>query len=211
MVKRTPFLLNLFVLIVLVGLAFGLNPVSERASAQSTDNKAILYFFWGNGCPHCAEADPVLKDMVKRYPQMEVRAYEVWYNQDNQALFQKMGTAFGFKPDSVPGIFLGDKYWVGYASDIGTEIESAVSACVQNGCKDAGAGVVSGGVFDTWTAAGIISGKSTDWASIVGLAVGVVLLGLLIFFVILPLLGINIGKKKLTKSARRRRRAGSAT
>ncbi len=42
------------------------------------------------GCPHCAEAEPFLKDLAKRYPQMEVHAYEIWYNQDNQALFQKM-------------------------------------------------------------------------------------------------------------------------
>ncbi len=203
MPKKLPLLLYFLLVGVLVGLAFGLNPRVERASAQAAGDKTILYFFWGNGCPHCAEAEPFLKDLAKRYPQLEVHAYEVWYNQDNQALFQKMGTTFGFEPSGVPGIFLGDQHWVGYSSEMGKEIESAVAACAQNACKDAGAGVVSGGVFDVWNAAALASAGQDNLALIIGVVLGVIILGLLVYFAILPRLGISTRKKTPARMVRR--------
>ncbi len=180
MAKKYPLFVSLLIAGLGVVLAFSLNPGVRHASAQAQDNKAILYFFWGNGCPHCAEAEPFLKDLVKKYPQMEVRAYEVWYNDENQALFQKMGTAFGYTPKAVPGIFLGEKRWEGYTGVIGSEIETTVTACIQNGCKDAGAGVLSGGAVDVWTATSL---SQNNLAVIVGVGVGVVLLGGLAYFV----------------------------
>ena len=203
MPKKFSLLFNFLFAGILIGLAFSLNPGVERASAQAAVEKTILYFFWGNGCPHCAEAEPFLKDLAKRYPQLEVHAYEIWYNQDNQALFQKMGSAFGFEPSGVPGIFLGDKHWVGYSSDLGKEIESAVSACALNACKDAGAGVVSGGAFDVWNAAGIASASQDNLPLIIGVVLGVIILGLLIYFVVLPRLGISTARKTPAKMVRR--------
>ena len=55
-----------------------------------------------------------------------------------------MAAKFGFEPTAVPTIFIGDRYWVGYARDpIGREIESYVGVCLMSGCPDAGAGVFS--------------------------------------------------------------------
>ncbi len=183
MPKKLPFFAYFFIAGVVLVLAFSLNSGVQRASAQTESNKAILYFFWGDGCPHCAEAEPFLKDLVKKYPQMEVRAYEVWYNDDNQALFQKMGTAFGYTPNAVPGIFLGEQHWEGYTGGIGSEIESAVTACLQNGCKDAGAGVVSGGAVDVWTSTSL---NQNNLPLIAGAAVGVIFLGGLAYFFFRP-------------------------
>ena len=54
-----------------------------------------------------------------------------------------MAAKFGFEPTAVPTIFIGDRYWVGYAKDpIGKEIEAHVGACLLSGCPDAGAGVL---------------------------------------------------------------------
>jgi thiol-disulfide isomerase/thioredoxin len=39
-----------------------------------------VYFFWGDGCPHCAEEEPFLESLEKKYPQVNVVDYEVWYN-----------------------------------------------------------------------------------------------------------------------------------
>jgi thiol-disulfide isomerase/thioredoxin len=194
MTKRYPLIGNLLLVAILAVLALSLNPGVRRASAQAEGNRAILYFFWGNGCPHCAEAEPFLKDLVSRYPQMEVRAYEVWYNEQNQALFKTLGTAYGITASGVPGIFLGEKYWIGYSSDIGSEIETSVAACLQNGCKDAGAGVVTGGVVDVWTSASL---SQNNLPLIVGLAAGAILLGALAFFVFRP------RTRKPVKSVRR--------
>lgn len=103
-----------------------------------------IYFFWGDGCPHCAAAKPFLEELGRQYPNVEVRAYEVWYNEANQPLLVQMASAFGFEPSAVPTIFIGDRYWVGYSEAIRDEIAAAVAACSGSGCRDARTGIVAG-------------------------------------------------------------------
>jgi thiol-disulfide isomerase/thioredoxin len=106
-------------------------------------SKVVIYLFWGDGCPHCASEKPFLQELAQRSPGVEVREYEVWYNEGNRALLAKMGEAYGFDPNGVPVTFVGDQHWVGYADSIGQEIEKAVTACLANSCRDAGAGIIT--------------------------------------------------------------------
>jgi thiol-disulfide isomerase/thioredoxin len=129
-------------------LLFSYSPAQARPPVAG--DKVILYMFWGNGCPHCAEERPFLVDLGNRYPLLEVRAYEVWYNAGNMAQFQKMGQAFGYDPKGVPGTYLGDRHWDGFNASIGQDIEAALKTCLQSGCKDAGAGIISGGAPGPW-------------------------------------------------------------
>lgn len=117
--------------------------LAGQAAAQ-TGGQTIIYFFWGDGCPHCAAAEPFLAGLAEKYPRVEIRAFEVWNHPENQEPLIKMAAKFGFEPTAVPTIFIGDRYWVGYAEDpIGKEIESTVAACATSGCPDAGVGVFS--------------------------------------------------------------------
>lgn len=121
--------------------------LSARLSVQAQDqppqgNKAVIYMFWGDGCPHCAEAKPYLEGLAERYPWVELRFYEVWYNEENRALFEKMASAYGFEARYVPTIFIGAQHWVGYNKSINPEIEKVIADCHQFGCPDAGAGVI---------------------------------------------------------------------
>ncbi|MCX7976643.1 MAG: thioredoxin family protein [Bellilinea sp.] len=121
--------------------------LSTSLSVQAQDqppqeNKAVIYMFWGDGCPHCAEAKPYLEGLAERYPWVELRFYEVWYNEENRALFEKMASAYGFEARYVPTIFIGAQHWVGYNKSINPEIEKAIADCHQFGCPDAGAGVI---------------------------------------------------------------------
>ena len=61
--------------------------------APISGEPVAIYFFWGNGCPHCAAAKPVLAEISRQYPNVQLRAYEVWYDQANQELFQRMAAA----------------------------------------------------------------------------------------------------------------------
>ncbi len=119
-----------------------LGPVTD-AVAQTAD-PVYIYFFWGDGCPHCAEAKPFLAGLTQRFPRVQIRDFEVWYHPENRDPFVRMAAKFGFEPSGVPTIFIGDRYWVGYARDpIGKEIEAYVGACLLSGCPDAGAGIFS--------------------------------------------------------------------
>lgn len=42
-----------------------------------------IYFFWGDGCPHCAAAKPFLAQLKEKYPNVIVRDYEVWKHPEN--------------------------------------------------------------------------------------------------------------------------------
>ncbi len=129
-------------LVLLALLLITVGFTAARVAAQSNSTVKI-YFFWGDGCPHCAEADPVLEGLVEKYSGAELLKYEVWSVPENQKLMQKMGDKYGFKPAGVPTILIGSQHWVGFTDAIGQEIEQAVAGCLESGCEDAGAGVIT--------------------------------------------------------------------
>ena len=115
-------------------------PVGESWAAP--EDEVTLYFFWGDGCPHCAAAKPMLAQLQARYPRLEVRSFEVWSSEDNQDRFAGMVAKFGIKQTAVPTFFLGRMYWVGYAEPTTPrQLEAAVQQCLLTGCPDAGADV----------------------------------------------------------------------
>lgn len=119
-------------------------PVALAGPAAQSGDKVVIYFFWGDGCPHCATAKPFLAQLTQKYSSVEVRDFEVWNHPENREPFIRMAAKFGFEPTAVPTIFIADRYWVGYATDpTGREIEAVVASCVLSGCPDAGAGVFS--------------------------------------------------------------------
>lgn len=128
-------------------LALGLRPAAAQMDPTPPPTRqVVVYFFWGDGCPHCAAAKPFLEQLRQRYPGLEVRAYEVWYSEANRDLFARMAGAYGFEAKSVPTFFLGNQHWVGYSEQTGPVLERAVAACARAGCPDAGAGII---VFDS--------------------------------------------------------------
>lgn len=138
---RLRFLMLFVLLLALLGLIAA--PAIAGPAAQGNE-PVTIYFFWGDGCPHCAEAEPFLAGLTQRFPGVQVRDFEVWYHEENQDLLIRMAAKFGFEPTAVPTIFIGGRYWVGYARDpIGKEIEAHVGACLLSGCPDAGVGIFS--------------------------------------------------------------------
>ncbi|NLI08675.1 MAG: glutaredoxin family protein [Thermotogaceae bacterium] len=138
--------LRLFFLIAFLLTCQGLifpRPVLAQSSAAKP-YKVVIYLFWGDGCPHCAQAKPFLNELTQLNANTELRAYEVYYVPENQELFQKMTAAYGFEPHGVPTIFIGNQYWEGYSDQIGKEIEAAVKDCEGTGCPDRGIGVIPG-------------------------------------------------------------------
>ncbi len=151
-IKRFLSCMYIAALLLAVGIAFSLLPnvgvqadgLDQAGAGQEAGQPVVIYLFWGDGCPHCAAAKPFLEGLTIQYPNVELRAYEVWYNETNQQLMQSMTAAYGFEPSAVPTIFIGEHYWVGYSDTIQNEIASVVDACSRQGCRDAGAGIMPG-------------------------------------------------------------------
>jgi thiol-disulfide isomerase/thioredoxin len=119
-------------------------PVHSHAQSSIQQSQAVIYLFWGDGCPHCAEAKPFLENLADQHSQVILQQYEVWNDAQNQDLFARMADAHGIQAKYVPTIFIGDRYWQGYNAAVGQEIASAVETCLINGCVDAGEGVLTG-------------------------------------------------------------------
>jgi len=113
--------------------------LSSIVIAQNNEtHKVPVYFFYREDCPHCAAAKPFLRDLEEKYPEIEVKAYEVVSNKSNLELFFSMSAACGIKVNAVPTIFIGHKPLIGFdsAERKGKEIEKQVQKCIKEGCVD---------------------------------------------------------------------------
>ena len=118
---------------VLLIVAF-LLPVVALAEVKpdkefTADEKEVkVYFFRGEGCSHCAEAEAWFKSIEKKYgDKFEVVGYETWNNEDNAALMQQVAEYKGEEVEGVPYILVGYSAWNGfdesYTDNILAEIE----------------------------------------------------------------------------------------
>lgn len=129
-------------LLLLLLISFGSQVVAQTPEPEGFP--VYIYLFWGEGCPHCAKAKPYFEYLAEKYPQVVLRSYEIYYNAENQKLFSDIAAYHGFEISGVPTMLIGPYYLVGYAEEFNPEIEEVVVYCIQNGCLDAGAGVVAG-------------------------------------------------------------------
>ncbi len=136
------FALTMTVSLIFSGCSSTVQNSNQTNSPVPTINggeKAVVYFFWGEGCPHCTAQKPFLEEMKNKYPGLIVKDYETWKNQDNAAIFQEMAAAFGTRAQGVPTTFIGDgEPFVGFSDNMKADMENRIKVCVAQGCTDPG-------------------------------------------------------------------------
>lgn len=129
-------------LLLIISLSFSsFSRVTAQESTEDTD--VNIYIFWGEGCPHCAEAKPVLEEIATEDDRIGFFEFEVYENQENLDLFIEMSDAYGVSPQGVPTIFIGEQCWIGYSENVKTEIANYINHCLENGCSDLGNSLIS--------------------------------------------------------------------
>ena len=119
----------LMALFVLLAIPFAVFAEEESSASSEENNKVKVYFFRGEGCPHCAEAEEFFDSIKDEYGQyFKIVDYETWNNADNASLLEKVGEARGEKIKGVPYIVIGDKSWSGYSSDFDDDIKKAIKS-----------------------------------------------------------------------------------
>ena len=122
--KKIGLLLVLLMILVAPFAVFA----EEEAKEESKEVK--VYFFRGQGCSHCAEAEEWFKSIEEEMgDRFEIIDYETWYNEDNADLMKKVADARGESEQAtgVPYIIIGDKSWVGFADDYKDEIKDQIN------------------------------------------------------------------------------------
>ena len=96
-----------------------------------------IYFFYGEGCPHCAKEKIYLQTVEERFPDVRVNRFEVYYNHDNAQLFQDAAKKLGVTSGAVPFTVIGDKTFIGFSEEISPpEMDARIQECVASTCPD---------------------------------------------------------------------------
>ncbi len=85
-----------------------------------------LYLFHGDGCPHCAAEREFLDEIKDNYENLDIHLYEVWYDEENQELMQKVKDALNIEQNGVPLTVIDSDYYIGYNTDTGMKIEDKI-------------------------------------------------------------------------------------
>ena len=112
-----------FIILLIAALAIPFTVYAEGEDATEESKEVKVYFFRGEGCSHCAEAEAWFQSIEEEYGSyFEVVDYETWYNQENQELMQKVAEARGEEVQGVPYIIIGKQSWNGFTQSYGDEM-----------------------------------------------------------------------------------------
>ena len=123
------FLVVLASLLIIPFSVFAEGEESEE-TAEEQNKEVIVYFFRGEGCSHCAEAEAWFESIEEELgSKFEIKDYETWYNQENSELMQKVAKARHEeeRATGVPYIIIGDQSWVGFDSAYADEIKGKIN------------------------------------------------------------------------------------
>lgn len=92
-----------------------------------------VYFFYGEGCPHCADVKPFLDEMEQKYP-LRLHRFDIYQNRSCLSVFDDYSNRYGLPLErrGVPAIFVSDIYFVG-DTPILDGFEEAVKNVLENG------------------------------------------------------------------------------
>jgi len=74
-----------------------------------------IYFFYGDGCQHCAKTEPFIKQIESKYDNLEVKSFEIYNNRSNSLLLNEFFEVYDIpdKNRGIPVIFISSKYLIG--------------------------------------------------------------------------------------------------
>lgn len=121
---------------ILLACAVACSPATAVAETLTGQNAVKIYFFWGEGCPHCAHEKVFLEEIKKRHPQLIIDSFEVWRNPANARYFSQMTRSAGIKSTGVPVTFIDRRVFVGFSDREKAEMEKTIQACLEQQCID---------------------------------------------------------------------------
>ncbi len=91
------------------------------------NNKVNIYFFWGQGCPHCEEETKFFNSIEKKYGEYyNLYKFEVWYNEENAKLLNAFATSMGDEANGVPYTIIGNNTYKGFDNSSKRKFKKAI-------------------------------------------------------------------------------------
>src|SRR3972149_11724643 len=99
-----------------VGFLFIILTVLISTKVAAEVKKDAIYYFWGQGCPHCAQVNEFFeeKGFYDKYP---IEKKEIYNNKPNANLLNEYFEKYQVPLENrgVPAIFIGQNYLIGGA------------------------------------------------------------------------------------------------
>lgn len=118
-----------FILVLFFLIFFSLKPAFSEGQNEAT----CVIYFTGIGCPHCAQADPVvLEQLPQEYPNLMIIEYEIYQERGNAPLLYEYNNLYGSGLGIPLVIFGQDRFFAGdtpILNNIRQEIEKGSNPC----------------------------------------------------------------------------------
>lgn len=90
--------------------------------------KVNIYFFWGNGCPHCEEEFTFFNEIEKEYSKYyNLNTFEVWYDEENEKILKSFAQKMNDQVSGVPYTIIGNQSYIGFGEE---EKEKMIDAII---------------------------------------------------------------------------------
>ena len=122
--KKFKYLFVLFLSVLVIPFSvFAEEGDTKNNNSTEENQKVNVYFFHGDGCGNCASAEEFFDSIEEEYgDKFNLVMYEIWYNEDNSNLMQRVAEARHEEANGVPYIIIGNQSWIGYLSSYDNEI-----------------------------------------------------------------------------------------
>ena len=114
-------------------------------ASNTHGNEASLnfYFFWGDGCPHCAKEKVLIEDLKKQYPVIKFYDFEIYNHPENAKLMKEVASALNTVANGVPFTIIGDAPFLGFSETITPEeLTTRIEECLGKLCPDSVGSIV---------------------------------------------------------------------
>ncbi|MDI6806485.1 MAG: cytochrome c biogenesis protein CcdA [Candidatus Aenigmarchaeota archaeon] len=110
--------------------------LSLSTTSVYAQNETCIYFFYGEGCPHCARVEPIINNLENRseYP-VKIYRFEIYNNRSNLLLLSQYFDSYNIPINQrgVPVVFIGNSYLIGDRPII-DNIDSLIKANIGSAC-----------------------------------------------------------------------------
>jgi len=124
---KHPIFKTLTALCLFLVLVAGVGAVTGKTDSSPG---VTLYFFWGEGCPHCEKAKPFLKELKQKYPALQIESCEVLKHRENIPRLMEMAQACNQEATGVPAFIIGNRMLSGFSPETAVELEQLVKSAL---------------------------------------------------------------------------------
>ena len=91
------------------------------------EGKVNIYFFWGDGCPHCESEFAFFDSIESEYGDYyNLYTFETWQNEKNAELLKTFSDAMEVESRGVPYTIIGEEVFTGFSESMESDFINAI-------------------------------------------------------------------------------------